>query len=182
MILAKLNKLRNEGHSGQIPKQQEILREITTGKFVYFEVGFNIGHSAYFVLENNPMIRVVSFSLPCEASERAYEILKQAYGNRLEVVWGDSRETLPTHSSMHADVAFIDGGHEYDIVRQDLHNTERHLKPDGIIMMDDVYCESAFCRGPTRAWKDLIEDGRVVETSQYPITNRRGFALGKFSF
>ena len=180
-VLAELNTLRGQGHSGQLPQQQEVLRETTKGKAVYFETGFNIGHSSYFVLENNPKINVISFSLFCKASEQAYIILKQEYGDRIEVVWGDSREQVPKRNGLYADVAFIDGGHQYDVARQDLHNAERHMNPQGIVIMDDAYCEAGFCQGPTRAWTEIVEEGRIIETARHDVTNFRGFAVGKFS-
>jgi predicted O-methyltransferase YrrM len=187
-ILSQINLLPGAGHSGNIPKQQEVLRELTAGKTLYFETGFNVGHSSYFVLESNPTIKVVSFSLPYGPSEQALKILKQAYGDRIEVVWGDSTKTLPIHNELHADVAFIDGGHEYNDARQDLDNAERHLNSKGTVIIDDVYCQAGYCHGPTRAWKEFIEVGRIRETARYRPApedinsgiNDRGFAVGKF--
>jgi len=50
---------------------------------------------------------------------------------------GDSREVIHKMKNNYYDIVFIDGGHEYDIVKSDIENGYKKLKDGGIIVMDD---------------------------------------------
>lgn len=185
-IVEKLNELRGEGHSGQIPEQQKILAENVKGKTLYLETGFNLGHSALTVLEADKKIKVVSFDIGGVDSWGAFEILHAKFGDRLTVIWGDSTKTVPSEKPMNADFVFIDGGHQYETAKADLLNMRRHMKPDAHdettpnILIDDVFCDARFCVGPTKAWVELIERKQIIEHDRFKHNNRRGFALGQF--
>jgi hypothetical protein len=50
---------------------------------------------------------------------------------------GDSREQIHNVKNNYYDIVFIDGGHEYDIVKSDVENGYNKLKDGGIIVFDD---------------------------------------------
>ena len=56
----------------------------------------------------------------------------------ITVFEGDSREVLPTLKDEYYDIVFIDGGHEYDIVKSDIEHGYKKLKKGGFIVIDDV--------------------------------------------
>ena len=55
----------------------------------------------------------------------------------ITVFEGDSREVLPTLEDECYDIVFIDGGHEYNIVKSDIEHGYKKLKKGGIIVLDD---------------------------------------------
>lgn len=189
MILGKLKKLRGEGHIGGNEEQKQLLTKLIKGKSVYLETGFNIGHSAFHVLSNNPDIVVYSFdigrvnkrSTTDNDSFTAYEILKSEYGDRLHVTWGNSVETLPACSPLSADVLFIDGCHSYKVAKADIENMKKHSKADSVVLMDDLYREHLprSRDGTTRAWEESIESKIISQTAIYR-QNRRSFATGVY--
>ena len=55
----------------------------------------------------------------------------------ITVFEGDSREQIHNVQSNYYDIVFIDGGHEYDIVKSDVENGYNKLKDGGIMVFDD---------------------------------------------
>ena len=70
------------------------------------EVGFNAGHTSLLWLEAVPTARVTAFDMGDMAyAAKQAALLKRAYGNRFEVVWGSSLETVPAHAQGFAELA-----------------------------------------------------------------------------
>jgi hypothetical protein len=57
--------------------------------------------------------------------------------DRITIFEGDSREMIHKVKDNYYDIVFIDGGHEYDIVKSDIENGYKKLKPNGIMVLDD---------------------------------------------
>lgn len=57
--------------------------------------------------------------------------------DRITIFEGDSREMIHKMEDDYYDIVFIDGGHEYDIVKSDIENGYKKLKDGGIIVFDD---------------------------------------------
>ena len=57
--------------------------------------------------------------------------------DRITIFEGDSREVIHQITDNYYDIVFIDGGHEYDIVKSDVENGYKKLKKGGILVMDD---------------------------------------------
>mgnify|MGYP001341381289 FL=1 len=51
------------------------------------------------------------------------------------------------------DFIFIDGGHEYDVVKKDFHNYSRALTKDGVIAFHDI--KSNVVPGVPKFWNEL---------------------------
>eukprot|EP00698_Gefionella_okellyi_P015341 TRINITY_DN4329_c1_g2_i1.p1 TRINITY_DN4329_c1_g2~~TRINITY_DN4329_c1_g2_i1.p1 ORF type:complete len:564 (+),score=126.08 TRINITY_DN4329_c1_g2_i1:249-1694(+) len=134
------------------------------------EVGFNVGHSTVIWLENNPNVHVYSFdfcSNPC--SEDTIAFLQRKYNNRLTLMCGDSRVTIPQFAREHPDVKcdliHVDGGHTGDVPLADLRNMRVLANPSyHVLAMDDVNCDAEFCDAPVTAWRQVIADGIVEES------------------
>jgi len=101
------------------------------------EIGFNAGFSSLLMLLTNPNIYITCFDLgehnyviPC------YNKLKKTFGNRINIIIGDSTETLKNVYDIY-DVIHIDGGHTTEIANSDIINAYRLSKQGTIIIMDD---------------------------------------------
>jgi len=141
------------------------------------EIGFNAGHSAETFLQNTTG-HVTSFDL----GEHPYvhvakEYIDTMYPGRHTLILGDSRETVPQCKDTF-DLLFIDGGHEYDIAKEDLKNCIPLAKPEAIFIMDDtIYTPEwvqAYTVGPTQAW--LESD--VVKVGAMDYCNGMGMSWG----
>jgi predicted O-methyltransferase YrrM len=159
------------------------------------EVGFNAGHSSYIFLNARPDVRVVSFDL----GEHRYvpaakTFIDRKFPGRHELVLGDSKATVPRYQEAYPDsrfdLAFIDGGHDYEVASSDLNNC-RNLARGGFVIMDDLLGWTTWGAGPVRAWAEacgtglvnalqLVQDGRPVESvSQKTAT--AAWALGRYT-
>ena len=58
---------------------------------------------------------------------------------------------------------------------------KKHLKSNGLVIMDDVYCDGRWCRGPMAAWHADTASGIIDETYRWSNGNKHGFAAGKFN-
>lgn len=101
------------------------------------EIGFNSGFSTLLMLISNPNIHITCYDLgehkytiPC------YQKLKEIFKDRINIIIGDSIETLPSDNNTY-DLIHIDGGHESCVVESDIVNSYRLSKQGTIIIMDD---------------------------------------------
>lgn len=103
------------------------------------EVGLNAGFSALLVLLSNPKIHIIGYDLGEHVyARRCIETLQFDFPGRLEVVFGDSRETLPLLGSKVYDFIHIDGGHSEEVAKSDVKEASRLLKPNGFLLIDDT--------------------------------------------
>ena len=101
------------------------------------EIGFNSGFSTLLMLMTNPNIHMTCFDLgehtytmPC------YEKMKETFGDRINIITGDSTKTLETVSVTY-DLIHIDGGHATEVANSDIINSYRLSKQGTILIMDD---------------------------------------------
>lgn len=101
------------------------------------EIGFNSGFSTLLMLLTNPNMRITCFDLgehkytmPC------YEKLKETFGERINIIIGDSTKTLQKHTDVF-DLIHIDGGHSSEVANSDITNSYRLSKHGTILIMDD---------------------------------------------
>jgi len=101
------------------------------------EIGFNSGFSTLLMLLTNPNICISCFDLgehkytmPC------YEMLKETFGNRINIIIGDSTKTLQTVNDIY-DLIHIDGGHSTEVANSDIINSYGLSKQGTILIMDD---------------------------------------------
>jgi hypothetical protein len=101
------------------------------------EIGFNSGFSTLLMLLSNPNMKITCFDLgehkytiPC------YEKLKETFGERINIIIGDSTKTLLNITDIY-DLIHIDGGHSTDVANSDIINSYRLSKHGTILIMDD---------------------------------------------
>jgi predicted O-methyltransferase YrrM len=101
------------------------------------EIGFNSGFSTLLMLISNPNVVVTCYDLgdhqytiPC------YQKIKETFGDRIQLILGDSRETLKKDKNKY-DFIHIDGGHSSDVAESDIRESYRCSKKGTILIMDD---------------------------------------------
>lgn len=158
------------------------------------EIGFNGGVSSMAFLRSRPDARVVSFDIGTHTYiDAAKEYIDQQFPGRHELVIGDSLEAVPRYHrdnpDTRFDLAFIDGGHAYEVAKADIVNMRPLCRPGAALVMDDLVPWQKYGKGPSRAWAvvieegliiqdELIKDGRVVQVLRRPAL--RAWALGHY--
>ncbi|HEX4722035.1 MAG TPA: class I SAM-dependent methyltransferase [Pseudonocardiaceae bacterium] len=145
------------------------LRNITrvTEARAVVEIGFNVGFSAIAFLESGPDVTVVSFELDRRHGvELAKDFVDERYPGRHELVIGNSVRTVPAFVDSDGragtfDIAFVDGGHEYEVASSDIQNACRLVRPGGIVVVDDLTPWHVWGAGPSLAWQEAIDDGLI---------------------
>jgi predicted O-methyltransferase YrrM len=178
-----------EGYCEQVPQQLidlvNIVKSFGTKKIKILEIGFNAGHSSNLFL-NEPNTSVVSFDINEHTYTQYAKIyIDYVYPDRHTLVIGDSTQTIPRYPDSKFDVIFIDGGHDYNIAKQDLENCRRFAHKDTIVIIDDtIYTPSwvyGYTVGPTQAWVEGIQQGYIFELNKADYSPGRGMSWGKYS-
>jgi predicted O-methyltransferase YrrM len=129
-----------EPESTLLNKQKNIVwlaKELKEGTVL--EVGLNAGFSALLFLLSNPTIKLIGYDLgEHEYAKRCVETLQSDFPGRLEVVFGDSRKTLPLLPSKSFECIHIDGGHSEEVAKSDVKEASRLLKSNGFLLVDDT--------------------------------------------
>uniref|UniRef100_A0A6C0IA90 Methyltransferase n=1 Tax=viral metagenome TaxID=1070528 RepID=A0A6C0IA90_9ZZZZ len=102
------------------------------------EIGFNSGFSTLLMLLSNPNIYVTCvdinihpYTVPC------YNIIKQYFGDRINLLIGDSTVVVPTIKDTF-DLIHIDGAHHPLIAERDIVNSIRLCNNNCVLIMDDT--------------------------------------------
>jgi predicted O-methyltransferase YrrM len=154
------------------------------------EIGFNGGHSSDFLLSNTGAT-VTSFELgvnnPVVYTGKEY--IDLTHPGRHTILYGNSCLTVPTFAQTYPDIfdiLFIDGGHKYEVAKQDLANCKSLADKNTIVIMDDTnYIPeniAEWSEGPTRAWKEAVASGEVIELGHDEYSAGRGMSWGKYVF
>jgi predicted O-methyltransferase YrrM len=175
-----------EGHSAQYESQWTMYSHLFSSCSVHSiaEIGFNAGHSTLIMLMSNQHLKIQSFDLGAyESSRQAWAVLKKHFPQRtLNMVWGDSTQTVPQFSSEHADTKFdiviVDGGHTYEIAYADILNMKKLSHKDTVLIVDDTVCEAYYC--VDKAFNDLRDQGVIEITEQIPLGDGRGMSLARY--
>lgn len=108
------------------------------------EIGFNAGHSCLLFLIANPYSKLTVFDMgEHKYTNMCYEYLCSQFPDRINIIYGDSRTTVPKYikdNPNHTfDLLHIDGGHQMDVVTSDIINCSRvaDLRKNVVISDDD---------------------------------------------
>ena len=103
------------------------------------EIGFNAGFSTLLMLISNPNAHITCFDIgEHRYTKPCYEQLKNTFGDRLNIVFGDSTKTLVSINETY-DLIHIDGGHSTEVATSDITNSYRLSKNGTILIMDDYH-------------------------------------------
>lgn len=125
------------------------------------EIGFNAGHSADFFLTHTDCKKLVSFDIGIHDYVKVgVEYVQNTYGSRFSYIEGDSKVTLPQYEASNPgekfDLIFIDGGHTFDCIFNDLLNCRHFADEDTIVIIDDYVAD-------VKAAVDLwVQNGQMV--------------------
>ena len=179
-----------EGYSQQVDGQVKDLIELTSKPDInVMEIGFNAGHSAELMLENNKSLKLTSFDLgQYDYVLPGKEYINMTYPDRHKLYLGDSTLTVPAFTKQYPDakfdVIFIDGGHLYPIAKADIDNCFHLAHKDTIVMLDDTMYtkdwEEGWTTGPTKAWLESIENNKIIELNRKDYMKGRGMSWGTY--
>lgn len=101
------------------------------------EIGFNSGFSTLLMLLSNPRLYLTCYDL----GEHSYTVpcfnkLREFFGDRLQLILGDSTKTLPLASGKYQ-LIHIDGGHSTEVATSDIEQSYRLSTEGTILIMDD---------------------------------------------
>lgn len=118
-----------------VPKQQNIFSIATNAQNI-LEIGFNAGHSALLFLLANPSSKMTCIDTCSHVYvEPCFNYLKSIFGDRIQLLKGNSKDVVPTLPKNHYDIAHIDGDHSIDTFKTDFVNVY-DLSPKIIIVND----------------------------------------------
>lgn len=183
-IIGNLDRIMRE--SGEHPegncfhidgRPNEIARTFRTKRYNLFheamsattvmEIGFNGGHSCLLFLLANQCSRIQIFDMGNHSyAKRCYDFLNMVFPNRLNIVWGDSTETLPQFKTdTKYDLIHIDGGHGVNVLRSDIEQCKRFSSYHTRMFIDDIsYHPYHANKELTSEVIDKIVSGELTET------------------
>jgi len=179
-----------EGYSQEVPPQVENLKVLSKSPVkTVMEIGFNAGHSAEVFLANNPDLTLLSFDLGFhDYGKVAKEYIDATYPGRHQIIWGDSTKTVPEYVKANPgktfDLIFIDGGHMYDVASADIKSCAALANVNTVVAVDDVVfsmAQDTHTAGPTRAWQEAVNSGRITELIRREYGGPRGMVWGKYN-
>lgn len=132
------------------------------------EIGFNSGFSALlFLMASDKSVKITcvdinyhKYTVPC------FNILKKHFGERINLIIGDSTKVLPNLDTSY-DLIHIDGGHSTEIAVNDINNSIRLAKQNCIIIMDDVNVECL-----KNVWNECVEKYKLKDVI-YDLKNSK---------
>tara|TARA_B110000285_G_C14889535_1_gene497863 strand:- start:121 stop:759 length:639 start_codon:yes stop_codon:yes gene_type:complete len=96
-----------------------------------------------YILKNNPY------------SFEAVSHLLKKFKNQIDLIKGDSNKVLKTIDMLKVNYIFLDGGHSYETVKNDLNMSKEVIKNNGTILCDDYNLH--YAPGVTKAIDEFVE-------------------------
>jgi predicted O-methyltransferase YrrM len=177
-----------EGNVGNAENKKKIMKDLAKDKKVMMEIGFNAGHSADVLLGASESSTLISFDIgEHDYVKKGKEFIDKKYPDRHILILGSSVDTLPKfikeNPDTKFDLLFIDGGHTYNVCKQDFLNCRKLASSDNIVIIDDVVEDGSgacFTIDPTQVWKEGKEDGMVKHFGNVRESGGRGLSWGKY--
>lgn len=103
------------------------------------EIGFNSGFSALLMLLSNPNLKITCIDICCHKyAILCFQKMKEIFGDRIDLLIGNSVNVLPTLKGNTYDMIHIDGCHLVNIAEMDIKNSLQLCKSGTILIMDDT--------------------------------------------
>ena len=159
-----------QGHSGDLLRARKLYKRLAALPCIrrICEIGFNVGHSAIIWLDSKPDLVVAFDFFDLDASQIGAAFLRDEYNVPLHIVPGPSSVTVPafahasSENNFFCDLLIVDGGHSIDDARSDLLSMRRLANPNfHLLLVDDIYCSSYHCIGPTTIANEMIHNATL---------------------
>lgn len=182
-----------DGYMSEIPEFIDILEDIFSSDNIknVLQIGFNAGHSAELILNNNENIKLISFDIGIfDCINIGQKYINNKFPFRHSLIIGNSIETVPEYINNNInkifDIILIDGSHDYEIVHNDIINCKRLSNKDTIIIINDTIKNQEWIEqwniGPTKAFREEIDNNFIIELSSKDICKGRGLSICKYNF
>ena len=89
-------------------------------------------------------------------SVEAVEDLLKKYKKNINIIKGNTNTILKDLNLTNVDYIFIDGGHDYNTVKNDLEYSKRFLSKEGVILCDDY--DLTYAPGVKKAIDEFVSD------------------------
>ena len=89
-------------------------------------------------------------------SMEAVQDLLKIYKNNIQLIKGNSNKLLKDIKISNIDLIFIDGGHDYSTVKNDLNQSKKIISPNGTILCDDY--NLSYADGVKKAIDEFIKE------------------------
>jgi predicted O-methyltransferase YrrM len=161
-----------------------------SNKLFIFITRSGLGGALWNTYQTNSTCKVTSFDLGSHLYVTvAKEYIDMNFPNRHTLILGDSRETIPKYIAQNKDtkfdIIFVDGGHDYDVVKSDLENCMHLAHKNTIVILDDTIFtpgwEAFYTVGPTRTWKEHVEQKKITELVKKDYSPGHGMVWGKYN-
>jgi hypothetical protein len=165
------------------PKQNNLFNIAKYGNKI-LEIGFNAGHSSLIFLLSNPFCTIQLFDLGNHSySKLCFEYLEKEFPNRLNIIWGNSQETLLKYTAekigtTYFDIIHIDGSHNPIDVRNDVLHSKllsNLLTGNTYLIYDDVWMHVLF-----QLYQELLIDVLIPVNNIFEPCSLYDHALCKF--
>ena len=180
-----------EGNISEVPAQQVELANLSKTVKTALEIGFNAGHSAEIMLENNTELNLISFDLGDHGySLTGKQFIDMKYPGRHTLIIGDSRISIPKFikdfPGKTFDLLFIDGGHEYEVAKADLENCRYLAHKESIFILDDTVMHPGnnmyeYNIGPNKALMELNSKKILTNVRCIDFAVGRGMSVGNYN-
>ena len=121
-----------------------------------FDQGVNANEIAPNFKFNNPLknfyFKYIKRQNPY--SELAVADLLKKYSKNIEIITGNTNEKLKMLSLSNLDYIFIDGGHDFETIKNDLFFSKKFIKKGGTILCDDY--DLSYAPGVKKAIDEFI--------------------------
>lgn len=141
------------------PDRKDMFRKLTADALVGAEVGVQGGFFSQFILEtlNLDTLYLLDIDLSQINHKENYLIAERAESGTVVYLEGWSDKTLKSIPDASLDFIYVDGGHNYDVVKSDLEHARRVIVPGGIIICNDYTQYSPIEQAPYGVMKAVNE-------------------------
>ena len=126
-------------HTNQFLSKSKNISNLVLNKNIknVMEIGFNSGFSSLLMLLTNPNVTITCFDLGQHGyTKPCFDKLKETFGDRINIVIGDSTKTLTNVNTVY-ELIHIDGGRSRDAVISDIKNAYRLSKKGTILIFNE---------------------------------------------
>lgn len=147
----------------KIPCQKNLMTLAKLSQNI-LEIGFNMGHSALFMLIANPNCKIDCIDI-CEHiyTQHCFNYLSTVFSNRIRLLKGSSHSVLENYEEPDADLCHIDGNHEFHTANIDFFLSKDKVKIGGFIVFDDTWLYHLM-----NLWKGYLHSKIVSEVEICP--------------